>query len=151
MIRSKSLHLTYVVLLASVSILFAHTLTDLPLLMDATLITGLVAVRLYWSHDEPVPDVRYVWNAGAILVVVGLLYAPLRTFLGYPLAAVAVTLWLGSRFSTMPRQWLKVAARNLTDEVYASSSLNTDIANPTQAAFLPGGGRSDYGGVEFRF
>jgi hypothetical protein len=82
--------------------------------MDAALITGLVAVRLYWSHKEPVPDVREVWNAGAILVVVGLLYAPLRTFLGYPLAGVAVTLWLGNRFSTMPRQWLKVAARNLT-------------------------------------
>lgn len=46
---------------------------------------------------------------------------------------------------------LFIDARNLTDEVYASSSLVTDVANPTQAAFLPGDGRSIYGGVEFRF
>jgi len=44
-----------------------------------------------------------------------------------------------------------VDARNLTDESYASSSLVTDIANPTQAAFLPGDGAAVYGGVEFRF
>ncbi len=42
-------------------------------------------------------------------------------------------------------------ARNLTDERFASSSLVTDIANPTQAAFLPGDGRAVYGGIEVRF
>ena len=44
-----------------------------------------------------------------------------------------------------------VDARNLTDERYASSSLVTDIANPTQAAFLPGDGRGMYAGIEVRF
>lgn len=44
-----------------------------------------------------------------------------------------------------------VDARNLFDETYASSSLVTDIANPTQSAFLPGDGRAFYGGVEVRF
>lgn len=42
-------------------------------------------------------------------------------------------------------------AGNLFDESYASSSLTTDVANPTQAAFLPGDGRSLYGGIELRF
>ena len=46
---------------------------------------------------------------------------------------------------------LFVDARNLTDERFASSSLVTDIANPTQAAFLPGDGRAVYGGFEVRF
>ena len=44
-----------------------------------------------------------------------------------------------------------IDGRNLTDETYASSSLITDIANPTQAAFLPGDGAAVYGGIEFRF
>ena len=42
-------------------------------------------------------------------------------------------------------------ARNLTDERFASSGLVTDIANPTQAAFLPGDGRAAYGGLEVCF
>lgn len=42
-------------------------------------------------------------------------------------------------------------ARNLTDERFASSSLVTDIANPTQAAYLPGDGRAAYVGIELRF
>ncbi|MEM0910152.1 MAG: TonB-dependent receptor [Pseudomonadota bacterium] len=41
--------------------------------------------------------------------------------------------------------------RNITDKTYASSSLVTDIANPSQAAFLPGDGRSFYIGVDLAF
>lgn len=44
-----------------------------------------------------------------------------------------------------------IDARNLTDERFASSNLVTDIANPTQAAFLPGDGRAAYAGIELRF
>ena len=44
-----------------------------------------------------------------------------------------------------------IDARNLLDEKYASSSLIFDVANPTQAAFLPGDRRAVYAGVEVRF
>jgi iron complex outermembrane receptor protein len=40
--------------------------------------------------------------------------------------------------------------RNLTDENYASATLITDVANPTQALFLPGDGRAVYAGIEWR-
>lgn len=42
-------------------------------------------------------------------------------------------------------------ARNVFDEVYASSTLIVDQARPDQAAFLPGDGRAFYVGLKARF
>lgn len=42
-------------------------------------------------------------------------------------------------------------ARNIFDEVYASSTLIADQARPDQAAFLPGDGRAFYAGLKAQF
>ncbi len=46
---------------------------------------------------------------------------------------------------------LFVEGRNLSDETYAASTLVVDQARSDQAAFIPGNGRSVYGGVDVRF
>lgn len=44
-----------------------------------------------------------------------------------------------------------VEGRNVTDEIYASSTLVVDVARPDQAAYLPGDGRAFYAGLRVEF
>ena len=61
------------------------------------------------------------------------------------------TLDVRARYEVRPGWALFVEGRNVTDETYAASTLVVDEARSDQAAFLPGNGRSVYGGLDVRF
>jgi len=60
---------------------------------------------------------------------------------------------LGLRIGFRAKKGLSVffEARNLTDEIYSPTTAITQVATPATAGFLPGDGRSFYGGVEWKW
>ncbi len=109
--------LAYFLIAFCIVLAIPFSIVELP---DWLLLIGLFGGRLYILSIDPLlqNDRRMFWASvilwGVVHVIVSVVDAPARAFIGLPLLSLPLIYWLMSRFSNITEQWMNLSFRVTT-------------------------------------